>query len=370
MSFYLKEIETVNFRNHEAINVSFHPRLNFIVGPNASGKTSLLDAIYYLSFTKGFMGATDQENIRTQTDFFLVKGNYFRNDSDETVSCGLKKDGKKQFMRNGKEYARFFEHIGSFPLVIVSPYDQGLINGPSEERRKYADSVISQIDRPYLETVLSYAKILKQRNALLKNMAENGSNDKDMLSVYNTQLAKHGNHIYKSRNNFVQAFLPFFNEIYARLSGKSEPVSISYISRLHENIFGDLLEANTQRDMLAGTTTSGPHRDELLFTINGLPAKYAGSQGQQKTFLLSLRLAQYAYIRQTIGLPPLLLLDDIFDKLDDQRVANLLEEVLDHNYGQIFITHTNLTMLTWVLGNLKQDYSVIKLKNGLLDEQR
>lgn len=369
MSFYLKTLETLNFRNHNHVAVSFDERLNFIVGENASGKTTLLNAIYYLSFTKGFMGYFDHDNIRNGSDFFMIKGEYQRNDSDETVYCGFKNEGKKQFMRNGKEYDRFYEHIGVFPLVIVSPYDTELILGGSEERRKFTDSIISQIDRPYLEVLLGYTRILKQRNALLKNMQENSLSNDDTLDIYNKQLSEMGNIIYHRRKTFTEAFIPIFTEIYSTLASRKESVSISYESNLHESDLDSLLNSARQRDLQSGYTTVGVHRDDFRFTINDLPAKQAGSQGQQKTFLLALRLAQYAYIKNIVTTSPILLLDDIFDKLDDNRVASLLDEVLKPQYGQIFITHTNLYVLEWVLGNIKREYKVIRLKDGGLDEQ-
>ena len=370
MSFCLKTLETLNFRNHTQVTVNFNKRLNFIVGENASGKTTLLNAIYYLSFTKGFMGYYDQDNVRSGTDFFMIKGEYSLNGSDETLFCGLKKEGKKQFMRNGNEYERFYEHIGVFPLVIVSPYDSELILAGSEERRRFTDSIISQIDRPYLEVLLGYSRILKQRNALLKNIIDTGRNDDETLEIYNSQLSEMGKSIYQKRRTFIAAFKPLFSKIYKHLSSANETVDIEYESHLHESDFETLLASTRQRDLASGHTSVGVHRDDLKFSINNLTAKQAGSQGQQKTFLLALRLAQYAYIKEIVKTPPLLLLDDIFDKLDDKRVALLLEEVLKPQYGQIFITHTNLYILEWVLGNVKTDYTVIKLKEGGLDEQQ
>jgi len=370
MSFCLKTLETLNFRNHTQVTVNFNKRLNFIVGENASGKTTLLNAIYYLSFTKGFMGYYDQDNVRSGTDFFMIKGEYSLNGSDETLFCGLKKEGKKQFMRNGNEYERFYEHIGVFPLVIVSPYDSELILAGSEERRRFTDSIISQIDRPYLEVLLGYSRILKQRNALLKNIIDTGRNDDETLEIYNSQLSEMGKSIYQKRRTFIAAFKPLFSKIYNHLSSAHETVDIEYESHLHESDFETLLASTRQRDLASGHTSVGVHRDDLKFSINNLTAKQAGSQGQQKTFLLALRLAQYAYIKEIVKTPPLLLLDDIFDKLDDKRVALLLEEVLKPQYGQIFITHTNLYILEWVLGNVKTDYTVIKLKEGGLDEQQ
>lgn len=368
MSFWLKTLETLNFRNHIQVQTSFHPRLNFIVGENASGKTTLLNAIYYLSFTKGFMGYYDFDNIRKDCEYFMIKGDYSRQGSDEMLYCGLKKEGKKQFMRNGKEYDRFYEHIGHFPLVIVSPYDNELIRGGSEERRRFADMIISQIDRPYLEVLMAYTRILKQRNALLKSMAESGRNEEETLSVYNYQLAESGNLIHEKRKDFIARFSPLFSDIYKALSLGRESVGIEYESDLRENDFAALINEARMRDLQCGYTTTGVHRDDLDFAINDLPARQAGSQGQQKTYLLALRLAQYAYIKEHAGFPPILLLDDIFDKLDDNRVGSLLAEVLKPGYGQIFITHTNLYMLEWLLENIKSEYRVIKLKEGALYE--
>lgn len=370
MAFFINEIETFNFRNHARNCIEFHPRVNFIVGPNASGKTSLLDAIYYLSFTKGFLSSNDQSNILDNESFFLIKGKYSRNDSPEEIYCAVKQNDKKVFKRNDKEYDRFSEHIGLFPLVIVSPYDSGLIHGGSEERRKYIDGVISQFDPTFLDATLRYNKVLKQRNRILKDFTLNIPVDLSILEVYNEQLIAYGNHIFQKRSEFLDSFMPLFQEIYERLSGNNEKVNISYSSQLIEKSFIDLLQDSIFKDKQTGFTTCGIHKDDLLFTINNnKQVKTAASQGQQKTWMLALKMAQYEYLKMVKNMAPIILLDDIFDKLDDNRVGFLLDEVINNKYGQIFITHTNLQMLQYVLGNINSEYKVIYMKNGEAYEQ-
>jgi len=369
MNYYLQSIESVNFRNHSQIHSELHPKLNFIVGPNAAGKTSLLDAIHYLSFTKGFLSPTDQENININSDFFIIKGFFQRNESTEEVFCSLKRNEKKQFKRNSNDYQRLSDHIGLFPLTIVSPYDFGLIQGGSDERRKYIDSVICQLNKEYLNNLLKYNRILKQRNVLLKNELMTYLDKKETVLIYNEQLVALGNEIYKARVLFFDDFLTHFQSIYARLSGKDEDVSIVYLSQLNEDSYDSLLVNSFERDINSGNTSAGIHKDDLQFRINSMPVKWAGSQGQQKTFLTSLKLAQFNYMKRLTGIAPILLLDDIFDKLDDKRVSNLLSEVINDRFGQIFISHTNINLLKNVLGEINSEYFSLYLENGLIYEK-
>lgn len=339
---YLKDIQLINFKNHSNSNYTFSPHINGITGLNGVGKTNLLDAIHYLSMTKSYFNSLDQLNINFEADFFAIHG-VFENSYDEgtqKVSCVLKRDQKKILKLNQKEYTRMANHIGLFPSVMISPYDSDYINGGSELRRKYFDSVISQYDRIYLDTLIQYNKVLMHRNALLKQFTLQSFYDADSMDIWNEKLIALGEEIYLKRKLFISEFIPVFNLFFKQLSTQQEDVSIVYDSQLHNDSFSQLIKDAKTKDTHTQYSTVGIHKDDFLFLMNNVQMKRISSQGQQKTFLISLKLAHYNYLEQIKKIKPMLLLDDVFDKLDEMRVKKLTTLVADRNFGQVFITHT------------------------------
>ena len=337
----LNRLHLLNFKNYEEADLNFSEKINCLVGNNGVGKTNVLDAIYYLSVTKSYFNPVDTQNIRYETDFFLVEGNFNKGEQHDKISIALKRGTKKLVRRNGKEYDRIADHIGHLPLVMISPSDRDLILEGSEVRRKFIDSVISQSDKIYLDDLMVYNRALGQRNSLLKYFAANGIFDEDQLALYDEQLIERGSLIYEKRKTFIEVLKPILLEYYQAISGGAEIVGIEYDSALHENSLENLLKLNRQRDRVLQYTSQGIHRDDLKLTMLDYPLKKAGSQGQQKTFLISLKLAQFDFLKQQSGYMPLLLLDDIFDKLDEERVTALIQLVNDHRFGQIFISDTH-----------------------------
>lgn len=338
---YLKQISVVNFKSHLEANYSFCDTINCFTGNNGAGKTNMLDAIYYLSFSKSFFNAIDSHNINFDHDFFIVQGEYEMEDHSDKIYIGLKKGKKKSVKRNQKVYKRLADHIGLFPLVMVSPADANLVIEGSEVRRKFIDGVISQFDKVYLENLMKYNKALTQRNALLKSFAENQFFDQESLSLWNMQLEQFAKPIYDTRTKFLMDFIPVFQKYYELVSGNNEEVSLAYLSQLNDYSLGELFQQHLQVDLRSQHTKVGIHKDDLEFLIDGHSVKKYGSQGQQKTYLLALKLAQFEIIKNIKGKKPILLLDDIFDKLDSTRVKALMKLVSDHNFGQIFISDTN-----------------------------
>ncbi|HZX59723.1 MAG TPA: DNA replication and repair protein RecF, partial [Mucilaginibacter sp.] len=285
----------------------------------------------------------------------------------ESIACGVKRNQKKQFKRNKKDYQRLADHIGLFPLVMVSPYDISIIIEGSEERRKFIDNVISQTDNQYLDELISYNKVLLNRNALLKRIADTGRYDPDLLAVFDEQLVSSGNRIFQKRKAFMESFTEIFNKHYHFLSENAERVDLVYESQLLQNDFAELLKKSTEKDRALERTTVGIHRDELQFAIHGMPMKKFGSQGQQKSFLIALKLAQYSFLDQQKGFKPLLLLDDIFDKLDDKRVTKLMQMVSNHDFGQVFITDTSAAKIENIFKEIGVDVKLFKVKGGEID---
>ncbi len=362
---YLEKITILNYRNISELSLELSPRMNVFTGKNGVGKTNFLDAVYYLSFCKSFSNFSDALNIRFKQDFFLLDGLYAKNDAQEHIVCSLKKSQKKIFKRNKIAYKKLSEHIGLLPLVLISPADSILITGGSEERRKFIDGVISQFDREYLNNLLKYNRILSQRNTLLKDFASNKTFQTEILDVYNLQLSTLGDSIYAVRNAFIKDLIPVFQHLYEQISGGNERVHIEYLSKLSEMPMYELLMQSIEKDKVMQYTTKGIHRDELSFKLSGYALSKLGSQGQQKSFLLALKLAQYVYIQNITKIKPLLLLDDIFDKLDAERVQNLIATVgLSHrktseiSFGQIFITDTHLERMKTILESYSFDYKI------------
>ncbi|WP_439131238.1 DNA replication/repair protein RecF [Polaribacter sp.] len=358
---YLQKISLVNFKNITSQSFDFQEKINCFVGNNGVGKTNVLDAIYYLSFTKSYFNAVAVQNIKHGEGFFMIEGDYKLNDRNEKIICSLKKGQKKVLKRNDKAYGKFSEHIGQFPLVIISPADRDLVIEGSDTRRKFIDGVISQQNKTYLQDLIAYNKVLSQRNALLKYFAANRTFDALNLSVYDEQLANYGAKIYEIRKDFLATFIPIFNVKYQVISGDKEQVNLNYKSQLHDFLMPDLLKKSLEKDKILQYTTSGIHKDDLSFEIGEYPIKKFGSQGQQKSYLIALKLAQFEFIKQKSNVTPILLLDDIFDKLDENRVSQIIDLVNNDEFGQIFITDTHAERTENILKQGDKAYQIFKL---------
>jgi DNA replication and repair protein RecF len=361
LNMILKKIHLINYKNFASAEFNFNTKINCFIGNNGVGKTNVLDAIYYLSFTKGYFNSIASQHIKHNENFFLIEGIYQSNKKEFSVHCSLKKGHKKLVKKNGKAYEKLSEHIGTIPLVIISPYDRNLISEGSETRRKFVDSVMSQSDIQYLNNLLKYNKLIAQRNSLLKYFASNHTFDALNLSVYNEQIIPLGETIHDKRKQFLNEFTPIFKQRYFEISGGNETVDILYKSQLNEYSFSDLIKKNIQKDRITQYSTQGIHKDDLIFTIDNYPVKKFGSQGQQKSFLIALKLAQFDFIKKQSEKKPILLLDDIFDKLDDNRVSQLIELVNNSNFGQIFITDTHQERTENIIKKTNQKYQFFKL---------
>lgn len=365
---YLKSLSLINFKNYGSAELAFSGGVNCFTGENGSGKTNLLDAIHYVCLCKGFLNPIDSQNIRQEAPFFVVQGIFELNGETEEVYCGLKKNQKKQFKRNKKEYSRLSDHIGLFPLVIVSPSDQSLILEGSEARRKFIDSVISQFDKQYLEDLVNYNRALAQRNALLKKIAGEGKHDNDSLEIWNEQLNRYGTGVFEAREKFIRTFIPVAQKYYEILSGGKEKTDILYQSQLTKGNFIEQLRSSLKRDIALEYTTVGIHKDDLEFLISGLPLKRIGSQGQQKSFVIALKLAEFERMREIKQDFPLLLLDDIYDKLDENRVNRLMQIVSKNGFGQLFITDTHRGRIEKHLKNIGKEINYFEVKDGVVEE--
>lgn len=338
---YLENLHLLNFKSWPEADFEFSPKLNCFVGLNASGKTNLLDAIHYLSLTKSYFSNADTQNIKEGQDFFVIEGTFFRKDKQEHIHCALKKGQKKLLRKNKKEYERLSDHIGLFPSVVISPYDRDLITESSEVRRRFMDNVISQGDNQYLFHLMRYNKALQQRNTLLKYFAANHHFDKDALAAYDDQLTEHAGPVLGKRQEFIEKLRPKITYFYEVIGSKRENAGLHYQSQLLEANLQDLLHQNLAKDRINQYTSVGLQRDNLTFELDGRSVRKFGSQGQQKSFLIALKLAQYEFLKEKQNIVPVLLLDDIFDKLDEERVAQLVKLVHDEDFGQIFITDTH-----------------------------
>ena len=366
---WLKRISILNYKNLEQAELAFSRKMNCIIGKNGMGKTNLMDAVYYLSFCKSATNPIDSQNIRHEQDFFVLQGFYETEGGDpEEVYCGLKRRQKKQFKRNKKEYTRLSDHIGLIPLVMVSPADTLLIAGGSEERRRFMDVVISQFDREYLDALIRYNKALVQRNTLLKAELEP---DEELMNVWEEMMASTGEVVFRKRQQFIEEFIPIFQSYYSYISQNQEEVKLSYQSHAAEGDLLALLRANRQRDRVMGYSLKGIHKDDLIMQLGEFPMKREGSQGQNKTYLIALKLAQFEFLKRTgSGTTPLILLDDIFDKLDALRVEQIVKLVAGDNFGQIFITDTNRDHLDRILKKIEGDYKLFEVENGEVSERK
>lgn len=358
---YLNKLSLINFKNYSQKELDFSEKINCIVGENGIGKTNILDAIYYLSFCKSYLNQVDIQNIKHNEDFFVIQGEYKNNDKTENIYCAVKKNQKKQFKRNQKEYPKLSDHIGLFPLVIISPADYELITGGSEERRKFVNGIISQFNKNYLEDLIKYNKALSHRNRLLKDFSKKGDFDAISVELWNEQLIPPGERIFGERENFIKKFIPIFQKYYEYISLEKEKVDFIFESDLLSEPFSSLLNNSIYKDRVLQYTTKGIHKDDLLFNLSGYLIKKIGSQGQQKSYLVALKLAQFEFICQVTGVKPILLLDDIFDKLDSSRVKQIVHLVADETFGQIFITDTNQDRLENILSSVGIPFKLIKL---------
>ena len=359
---HLKKLSLVNYKNITSELFDFDAKINCFIGNNGVGKTNVLDAIYYLSYTKSYFNAVATQNIKHGEEFFMIEGDYILEDERlEKIVCSLKKGTKKVVKRNGKAYEKFSDHIGNFPLVIISPSDRDLIVEGSETRRKFMDGVISQQDRTYLQKLVNYNKVLTQRNALLKYFAANRVFDALNLSVYNEQLDVLSQYIYERRVWFLKEFAPIFNACYQEISNSKEVVNLGYKTQLDDALLLDLFAQNLQKDKILQYTSVGIHKDDLQFELDGYPIKKFGSQGQQKSYLIALKLAQFEFMKQVTGKKPILLFDDVFDKLDENRVTQVINLVNKDNFGQIFITDTHGERTENVVKRTNQPYKIFHL---------
>ena len=349
--------------------MAFSPNMNCFIGQNGMGKTNLLDAVYYLSFCKSATNPIDSQNMMHNQDFFVIQGFYQTELGDvEEVYCGMKRHQKKTFKRNKKEYSRLSDHIGFIPLVMVSPSDAELISGGSEERRRFMDVVISQYDKEYLEALIRYNKALQQRNTLLKAEQEP---DEELLSVWEEMMAATGEVVYRKRCEFINEFIPTFQTFYSHISQDREQVNLTYQSHAGQGNLLQLIQEHRVKDRIMGYSLKGVHKDDLVMQIGEYPIKREGSQGQNKTYLIALKLAQFDFLRRTgSNTTPLLLLDDIFDKLDASRVEQIVKLVAGDKFGQIFITDTNREHLDKIMQKIEGDYKVFSVENGRIQERK
>ena len=357
----LKKLSLFNYKNFSEANFDFDDKINCFVGKNGIGKTNVLDSIYHLAIGKSYFNPLAVQNIKHNEEFFVIDGTFEKQERLEQIVCSLKKGSKKILKRNGKIYEKFSDHIGFIPLVIISPADNDLIVEGSETRRKFIDSVISQLDANYLTQLIQYLKIISQRNALLKYFALNQVFETETLHIYNEQLNAFGQNIFEKRKAFLEEFVPIFNKHHQNITSSEETVQIKYESHLFDKNLKTLLEENINKDRMLHYTSVGIHKDDLMFEIDNYPIKKFGSQGQQKSFLIALRLAQFEFVKKQSGEKPILLFDDIFDKLDEFRVQKIVSMVDNDDFGQIFISDTHLERTENIVKSTHQSYKVFNL---------
>ncbi len=365
---HLKKLFLHDFKNYEDAHFAFDRKVNCFLGKNGVGKTNILDAIYYLGFTKSALNAVDAQNVKHGKNQFVVKGLFSRNGSETEVSCSHTIGSKKIVREDGNDTRKLSDHIGKYPMVLIAPNDIALIWDGSELRRRFFDSLISQIDKKYLEYLITYSNQLKQRNSLLKLAAERGM-DYDLLDTYDQKLILCGNYIHQKRADFLASYLPLFDRHYAFLGDDAgEEVNIQYKSDCTGKDFAEILKKSIQKDLVIQRTSVGIHRDDFVFTLGGYELKRIGSQGQQKSFLIALKLAEFQSLEAALNSKPLLLLDDIFDKLDDERIHKLVTLVVDGTFGQLFITDARPDRSQGLLKGAKVDAELFLIENGKLIE--
>lgn len=365
---HLQKLNLTNFKNYNEVEINLSKGINCFVGNNGAGKTNILDAVHYLSICKSYMNAVDKQNIQFDQSFFVIQGDWNKEDVITNIHCAVKVGAKKVFRKNKREYEKLAEHIGQFPAVMISPYDRDLISEGSELRRKWMDGIISQFDKRYLELIQRYAKILIQRNALLKNMAEHRLFDRESIEVWNMQLIETGVIIHDKRKLFINEFIPVFQKHYDRIGLTNENIELEYRSQLNESSFEQLLADYERKDAHTRYSNAGTHRDDLVFKIKGHPIKKFGSQGQQKSYLIALRLAQYEWLKNHLEVRPVLLLDDIFDKLDHDRVERLMKLVADEFFGQVLVTDTDVNRVEKIFKESDLEAKIFTVEDGVVEE--
>lgn len=357
----LDRLRIINYKNIREADLEFHKGINCLLGCNGAGKTNILDAIYYLSFCKSHTNPIDTQNITHEEEFFMLDGNYKTSNEEINIYCGVKKRHKKQFKKDKKEYEKLSDHIGLIPLVMISPADIELIHGGSEERRKFIDGFISQYDKKYLQSLITYKKALEQRNSMLKELP----NDALLFDVIEEQMSILGLYIHQERKKFIEQFHPIFQEFYQIISSGKEEVSLEYKSQLaNGDNLSELLKSTRERDLILGYTSKGIHKDDLEMNLENLPIKRIGSQGQNKTFLIALKFAQFTLLQQICNERPILLFDDMFDKLDKQRAEKIISLMGGKHLGQIFISDTDRVSLTSILEESSYPYKLFTVENG------
>jgi len=369
-------LSLINFRNYPQASMDFSGGINCLVGHNGAGKTNLLDAIHYLSFCKSYFNSFDNQNILHDEDMFVIQGLFEKEGNKEEIYCAQKRNERKQFKRNKKEYTKLSEHIGLIPVVMITPLDAALLYEGSDMRRKFVDSIISQIDTNYLNALIEYNKALMNRNALLKQFYESRQWDEALISTYDSILISRGETIFKIRQKFTKEFSPLFLKAYKEISGERENAHIEYSSNLTEGNFAELLTRALPKDRVLTYTTTGIHKDDWIFCMEGKSLKKFASQGQQKSFIIALKVAQFRYLRKQPPSPhggqrgaPILLLDDIFDKLDEERVNSLIDMVCSNEFEQVFITDTNLPRMKKLLEKREKEYKLFPIENGIIQEK-
>ena len=358
---FLKELSLTNYKNFESLKFSFDTKIICFVGLNGVGKTNILDSIYHLSYTKSYFNPIPSQNIKHGETFFFISGRYMIHDKEENILVSLKKGDKKIIKRNNKLYKKFSDHIGKIPLVLISPDDRNLIIEGSETRRKFIDGIISQTDKEYLNNLIDYNKTLKQRNALLKMFYDNSESIRKTIDIYDRQLSSDAQKIYDKRREFLNEFIPIFKSRYKELSNDKENVEIKHSSDISpdQNLY-KLLKNSLEKDLRLQYTTKGIHKDDLNLSLDNFPIKKYGSQGQQKTFLIAMKLAQFDYLSK-LDSKPILLLDDIFDKLDDTRVKQIINLVNQEKFNQIFISDTNKTRSENIIKKVNKSYKIFEI---------
>ena len=365
---YLKKLALTNFKNYELNELEFSPKINCFVGNNGVGKTNILDAIHYLSLTKSFFNSIDSISIKHGEDYFIIRGTFVRDDEEDQIYCAFQKQKQKLLKRNGKEYKKLSDHVGKYPVVMISPADSALITEGSEDRRKFMNKIISQYSAEYLDSVLKYSKALQQRNKFLKDINTSGNFDPDVLAIWDAQLVKYGSYVYNEREVLINELIPVFQEYYSLISSGKESVKLKYRSHLSEGNFTETLQNSFNKDRYLEYTTIGIHKDDLLLEMDDFLVKSLGSQGQQKSYLVALKLAKFDYIKRKAGFSPILLLDDIFDKFDAERVEQIIRLVGNHRFGQIFITDTHQNRLKDILSSHKTDYKLFRIADNGIEE--
>jgi DNA replication and repair protein RecF len=369
----IDKISILNFKNIEEAELSFSPKMNYLFGDNGMGKTNLLDALYYLSFTKNYTNLPDSQLIKHEADFLVIQAYYTEGEKAEEIYCGIKRKQKKVFKRNKKEYDRLSEHIGLIPMVMISPADIDMIQGGSDERRKFADMLICQYDKEYMQALIHYNKALLQRNSLLKacylqKTHSPSEEDAGVFEIWEEQMVAYGEIVHKKRKTFTEDFLPLFKQYYSIISKENETVDLKYESHLDNSSFTRLLAEKRERDKILGYTSAGIHKDDFNFLLDEYLIRKIGSQGQNKTYLIALKLAQFRFLVQKGSSTPILLLDDLFDKLDAKRVEQIIQLVAQPGFGQIFITDTNRKYLDEILASMPYHYKLFQVNKGIIRE--